>query len=223
MTAIDWPRIERVFLDMDGTLLDLHYDNYFWQEHVPRRYAEFHGLAPEHARAKLAERYARHSGTLDWYCVDFWSSELALDIAALKAEIAHLIAVRPDVPAFLAAVRGSGRRVVMVSNAHPKSIDLKMRRTGLEAYFDALVSSHELGVPKEHPDFWERLQAVEPFVPERTLLVDDSLPVLASAKAYGVGQLLAISNPDSRQPAKDSGTFAAIASFAEVMPPQTAR
>jgi len=215
---IDWQRVERVFLDMDGTLLDLHYDNYFWREHVPRRYAERHGLTPERARARLAERYARHSGTLAWYCVDFWSDELALDIAQLKAEVAHLIAVRPDVPAFLRAVRESGRRIVMVSNAHPKSIDLKMARTGIEPYFDALVSSHTIGIPKEHPEFWERLQSVEPFPAKRTLLVDDSLPVLASARAYGIGQLLAVCNPDSRQPPAHCGDFAAIADFGEVMP-----
>ncbi len=216
--GVDWPRVTRVFLDMDGTLLDLHYDNHFWQEHVPRRYAEFHGLEPKLARDRLFARYARHSGTLDWYCVDFWTSELALDIVALKQEVAHLIAVRPDVPEFLQAVRASGRRIVMVTNAHPKSLDLKMRTTGLEPYFDALISSHQVGLPKEHPGFWQSLQAIEPFDPVRTLLVDDSLPVLASAEAYGIAQLLAVCNPDSRQLHKDCGAFAGIASFAEVMP-----
>ena len=114
---LDWSKIHTVLLDMDGTLLDLHYDNYFWLEHVPRRYALDQGIAPELARTQLFERFARHSGTLDWYCTDFWSKELALDIVQMKREIAHLIAVRPDVPAFLSAVRGTGRRVVMFTNA----------------------------------------------------------------------------------------------------------
>src|SRR4030065_822609 len=182
---IDWPRIDTVFLDMDGTLLDLYFDNHFWLEHMPRRYAEFHGLAPEVARAHLTAHYARHSGTLNWYCLDFWSSELALDIMQLKEEVAHLIAVRPDVPAFLQAVRASGRRVVMVTNAHPRSLDLKMRENSIDAYFDALISSHQVGLPKEHPDFWQGLQAIEPFDKARTLFVDDSLPGLESARAHG--------------------------------------
>jgi putative hydrolase of the HAD superfamily len=217
--VIDWSRVRTVLLDMDGTLLDLHFDNHFWLEHMPRRYAEYHGLEPEVARARLTAHYERHSGTLNWYCLDFWSSELALDIVQLKQEVAHLIAVRPDVPAFLQALRESGRRVVMVTNAHPKSLDLKMRETGIEAYFDALISSHLIGLPKEHADFWRALQRVEPFEPEHALFVDDSLPVLASARAYGIAQLLAIHNPDSRQPHKDCGDFPAIGSFAEVMPP----
>ncbi|MBT9567404.1 MAG: GMP/IMP nucleotidase [Thiobacillus sp.] len=216
--AVDWSQIDTVFLDMDGTLLDLHFDNHFWLEHVPRRYAEYHGLAPEIARAHLAEHYQRHAGTLNWYCLDFWSSELAMDIVQLKEEVVHLISVRPDVPAFLNAVRAAGRRVVMVTNAHPKSLGLKMRETRIDAYFDALISSHELGMPKEHADFWQSLQAIEPYNCERTLFVDDSLAVLKSARAYGIAHLLAVCNPDSRQPHKDCGEFRGITSFAEVMP-----
>ena len=215
---LDWPKIRTVLLDMDGTLLDLHYDNFFWLEHVPTRYAEAHGIEIELARTQLFARFARHSGTLNWYCTDFWSSELALDIIQLKQEILHLIAVRPDVPAFLNAVRSTGRRVVMVTNAHPKSLHLKMRETGLEQHFDALISSHQVGLPKEHPDFWNGLQSLEPFDAQHTLFVDDSLPVLRSAQAYGIAQLLAVCNPDSRQPHKDCGEFVAIRGFAEVMP-----
>jgi putative hydrolase of the HAD superfamily len=215
---IDWSRIDTVFLDMDGTLLDLYFDNHFWREHMPRRYAEFHGLDEALARERLAQHYDRHAGTLNWYCIDFWSSELALDVVRLKEEVAHLIAVRPDVPAFLRALRASGRRVVMVTNAHPKSLNLKMRETRLDAWFDALISAHRIGLPKEHPDFWQALQAIESYDPQRTLFVDDSLPVLESAKAYGIAHLLAVRNPDSRQPHKDSGAFLGITSFAEVMP-----
>ena len=106
----------------------------------------------------------------------------------------------------------------MVTNAHPRSLDLKMRETGLDAWFDALISSHRVGLPKEHPDFWQGLQAVVSFDRTRTLFVDDSLPVLESARAYGIAHLLAVCNPDSRQPRKDCGDFQAIASFGQVMP-----
>lgn len=215
---LTWDRIDTVLLDMDGTLLDLYFDNHFWLEHMPRRYAEYHGLAHDEAHARLTAHYTRHSGTLNWYCVDFWSSELAMDVVQLKREVAHLIAVRPDVPAFLDAVRASGRRAVLVTNAHPKSLDLKMRETGLDLHLDGLISSHQVGLPKEHPDFWQGFQAIEPFDRERALFVDDSLPVLKSARAYGIGQILAVCNPDSRLPHKDCGEFDAISSFAQVLP-----
>ncbi len=214
---IDWTRIQTVFLDMDGTLLDLHYDNHFWREHVPLRFAEKHKLSFDEARQELTGRYHHRAGSLDWYCVDFWSRELELDIAELKQEVAHLIAIHPDVPEFLQAVRDSGRRVVLVTNAHRKSLDLKMRKTGLERYFDALHTSHDVGLPKENPAFWIGLQDREPFNPDATLLVDDSLPVLRSAQAYGITHLLAVRFPDTKQPEKDPEEFTAIHTFRDVM------
>lgn len=215
---IAWDRVRSVFLDMDGTLLDLHFDNHFWLTHVPQRYAEKRGMAAEAARAELSVRYEKVAGTIQWYCVDYWSRELGLDIACLKEEIRHLIAVHPQVREFLPMLREQGKRVTLVTNAHHKSLSLKMRRTGLDAHFDAIVCAHDLGMPKEQLGFWEALQKLESYDPGATLLVDDSLPVLRSARNYGITQLLAIYQPDSRQPEKDAGEFMAIRSFSEIMP-----
>jgi putative hydrolase of the HAD superfamily len=217
-TRLDWSRIDTVLLDMDGTLLDLHFDNHFWQAHVPLRYAEARALPHEVAREELMARYHARAGTLEWYSVDFWQTELELDIMALKEEVAHLIAVHPSVVEFLEAVRASGRRIVLATNAHHKSVTLKMARTGLRPHFDAIVTSHELGVAKEDVGFWRKLAEVEPFEPQRALLVDDSLPVLDSARAYGIGHLRAVLQPDTRQGIKNTAGYAAIASFAELLP-----
>lgn len=215
---LDWSAIDTVLLDMDGTLLDLHYDNHFWLHHVPTRFAEKHGLPFEVARQDLLARYQQIAGTMQWYCVDHWTAELGLDIERLKQEVAHLIAVHPHVVPFLERVRSAGKRVVLVTNAHHRSLGLKMQRTGLDRYFDRLICAHEFGVPKEHPDFWPGLQAREPFARERALLIDDSLPVLRAARAYGIAHLLAVRRPDTRQPPKDVAEFAAIESFAQIMP-----
>jgi putative hydrolase of the HAD superfamily len=211
---LPWDAIDTVLLDMDGTLLDLHFDNQFWLHHVPRRYAERHGLPLERARTTLMERYQAKAGTLDWYCVDYWTGELGLDIARLKQEIQHLIAVHPHVVPFLLAVRAAGKRTVLVTNAHHKSVTLKMRRTGIQRYLDAVVSSHALGLPKERHGFWERLQGVQPFDRERTLLIDDSLPVLRSAREYGIRHLLGVRRPDSGARELPGSEFPSVVSFA---------
>ncbi|MFH2211965.1 MAG: GMP/IMP nucleotidase [Pseudomonadota bacterium] len=214
---IDWNQIDSVFLDMDGTLLDLHFDNHFWLSHVPMRYAEKHGLSHAASQDALNPRYQNVVGTMNWYCVDYWSRELQLDIARLKEEVAHLIAVHPHVENFLQALRRANKRVVLVTNAHHKSLALKMQRTRLASYFDAVICAHDLGIPKEHADFWEKLQAVERFHPAATLLVDDSLPVLRSAQAYGIDHLLAVYRPDTRLPDKEVGEFAAIRDFRDIL------
>ncbi|MDR2000598.1 MAG: GMP/IMP nucleotidase [Zoogloeaceae bacterium] len=215
---LDWRGIDTALLDMDGTLLDLHFDNHFWHAHLPQRYAESRGISREAAREDLMARYHARIGTLEWYSVDFWATELELDIMRLKEEIAHLIAVHASVVEFLDALRHAGKRVVLVTNAHHKSLTLKLARTQLRPHFDAVVTSHELGHAKEAQTFWHRLQEVEPFDPQRSLLIDDSLAVLDSAQRYGIRHLLTIRQPDTRQPEKNTGGYPAIASFTEIMP-----
>ncbi len=215
---IDWNGIDAVFLDMDGTLLDLHFDNHFWLEHVPQRYAQARGLTLESAKAELLPRYRDIEGTLDWYCVDHWSRELELDIALLKAEIDHLIAVHPHVVDFLEALTRRGKRRVLVTNAHQKSLGLKMHRTRLAHRFDRIVSAHDLGLAKENPGFWTRVQEIVPFDPERTLFVDDSPRVLRAARDYGFAHLLAVLEPDSTAPRRSAEGFPAIAHFGDLLP-----
>ena len=216
---IAWQDIDTVLLDMDGTLLDLAFDNWFWQQLVPARYAIDKQLASDQAHRLIKQWIDRHQGTLNWYCLDFWSAELGLDIAALKREACDRICYRPGAEAFLQALRASGKHIVMVTNAHPDALAVKRQRTGLDQYFDLLISSHELGAAKESQRFWQQLAQRFHFDPARSLLLDDSLAVLHSAREYGIGQLVSILHPDSTLPARaHTDPFPAIGAFAEVMP-----
>jgi 5'-nucleotidase len=216
--SIDWNVIDTVFLDMDGTLLDLNFDNHFWREHVPVRYAQRLGLTLAEAKADLLPRYARIEGTLEWYCVDHWSRELGLDIALLKQEVDHLIVVHPHVMDFLENLAALGKRRVLVTNAHQKAIALKMGRTRLAGHLDRIICAHDLGTAKEAPGFWAQVHAIEPFDRERTLFVDDSPAVLVAAREYGFSRLLTVLKPDSNAPARAAGDFPAIQDFAELLP-----
>lgn len=214
----DWQVIDTVFLDLDGTLLDLHFDNHFWLEHVPVRYAEKHGLSADEANKALMDRYTEVKGRLEWYCIDFWTQELELDIEQLKHEISHKIAVHPQVREFLQAVRDAGKRIVLVTNAHPASLSLKMEKTGLDIYFDRMINSHDLGLAKEHDGFWRQLHLIEPYDPETTLLIDDNLEVLDSAENFGIEYLLAVSKPDSQSNIIETQRYIALKSFSEIIP-----
>jgi len=215
---LNWKEITTVLLDMDGTLLDLYFDSYFWREHVPQRYAEKNALKLDEAKAVLFPKFQRIEGTMDWYCVDYWSEQLGLDIALLKEEIDHLIAIHPHVLDFLDQLRTRGKAAILVTNAHQKSLMLKLDRTQLHNHLDRIICAHDYGMPKEEPRFWKKLVAEVPFEKSTTLLVDDSLPVLRSAREYGISHLLAVHKPDSQTPKKDVEEFSAIHSFLDIMP-----
>ncbi|MBD8707435.1 GMP/IMP nucleotidase [Pseudomonas sp. CFBP 13711] len=213
MPSLPWRDIDTVLLDMDGTLLDLHFDNHFWLEHLPKRYAEVHGVSLAMAQLELMPLFEKNAGTLNWYCTDFWSTELNLSVKDLKVEIAHLIALRPDAETFLAALKQAGKRVIMITNAHRDSLSLKMERLELAPYFERLISSHDYGYPKENPQFWDALQDDIKFDPARSVFIDDTLPILRSAGRYGIGHLLAVREPDSRKGPKDTEEFEAVEDY----------
>ena len=216
---IDWQSVDTVLLDMDGTLLDLQFDNWFWQQHVPDCYARQLGLEQAEANRIIHDWITSHQGTLNWYCLDFWTAELGLEIAGLKRAAGDRISVRPGAEAFLQKLQASDKQVIMVTNAHRDALHLKLERTGIDQYFDELVSSHDYGHPKEVQAFWQHLQRHLPFEPGRALLVDDSLPVLHSARQYGIGQPVSILHPDSSLPKRlDTDPFPAIDDFLAVLP-----
>jgi len=215
---IEWNNIDTVLLDMDGTLLDLNFDNHFWLEFVPRRYAEQNGLPIEQAKQRLVPQFKEMEGKLEWYCLDYWSDVLKLDIAGLKTEVAGLISVLPHVVEFLETIQQSSRKVMLVTNAHRASLDLKMQKTCLDRFFDQIISSHDYGSPKETQEFWLQLDKQHAFDIKRTLMIDDSLAVLKSARLYGVKYLISISKPDSQLAKRVISDFPAIEDFRELMP-----
>lgn len=214
---LDWQCIDTVLLDMDGTLLDLHFDSHFWLEHLPRRYVELHQL-DEASQEALKARIIGEQGTLNWYSLAYWSRELGVDIVALKREVQHLIGLRGDALDFLGWLKTAHPRVVLATNADRASLELKLPLTGLEAYLDAIVSSQDVGAAKEEQAFWFALQEIEPFDPARTLFIDDNPRVLESAREFGIKHLLGIKQPDSQRPQKALQAFIALDRFAQLMP-----
>jgi putative hydrolase of the HAD superfamily len=203
---------------MDGTVLDLRFDNFFWLEEVPRHYAARHGLEPSAALERLRPKLDAVRGTLDWYCVDYWSAELALDIVALKRGHRARIRYLPGALEFLAAARRRGKRVLLTTNAHPATLAIKDEQVGVAPHFDALISAHDVGAAKESSEFWPRLSVREALDPRTTLFVDDSSPVIDAARAARVGWIYQILQPDSTQALRVAPTgVAGIRSLADLL------
>lgn len=217
MTIINWADIDTVLLDMDGTLLDLHYDNYFWATHLPQRYAEIKNQPLDEVQQLLGQHIRSLEGTLNWYCLEYWSKSLDIDIGVLKSEIKGKIKERPYTQDFLKFLRDQGKTVALVTNAHPIGLEIKLAQTCIGEYFDHTITSHQFQYPKEEQAFWHALQSHMPFDPQRTLFIDDNASVLASAKEYGIAYTLGIHQPDS-QTERRLDSMPAIAHFDEIIP-----
>lgn len=208
-----------VLLDMDGTLLDLAFDNHFWLSHIIEHHAQLNDQTTEDSLASLQPKFNAAKGTLAWYCTDYWSEQLGFSIAEQKRQQAHRIALRKDSLAFLQWLDQHNIPCWLVTNAHPDTIEIKLAQTHIGSYFEAIYCSHELGFAKEQPEFWHKLQAMQAFDPSTSVFVDDTLSVLGAAKDYGVERLFHIDQPDSTQPPVESSAFEQIRFLDELEKP----
>lgn len=212
-----WPEIDTVLLDMDGTLLDKYFDDYFWETYVPEMFAKKNNLSPREAEKALIERYRMVENTLQWTDLDYWTEQLGLDIPQLKREIDHLIQVHPHVIDFLGFIRSTSKKLHLVTNAHSKTLAIKLAKSGIGPFFDKIVCAEEVGEAKEQPGFWYTLEEMLGFDKNRTLLADDTSKVLRSAKEYGMKHLIHIARPSSQLPVSYSPDFPSIVTFNELI------
>ncbi len=206
-----------VLLDMDGTLLDKYFDDYFWEHLVPEKYADKHGITFGRAKEALLQRYRSHEQTLNWTDIDFWSHELGLDILALKEQIRHLIEIHPHVENFLELMMSRKKNIYIVTNAHDKVLDLKLRKTEIGKYLTGAITSAEIGFPKEKVEFWQKAEAKLGFAREKTLFVDDTLAVLKTAREYGIKYVVYKARGNSKMEPGCSLEFTSVMDFDELM------
>lgn len=209
--------IKFVLLDMDGTLLDKYFDDYFWEHLVPEKYAEKHDITFGKAKEELLKKYKHHEGTLNWTDIDFWSRELDLDIPALKEQIRHMIEVHPHVEDFLRMLRRHKKKIFLVTNAHYKVLALKFKKTEIGKYFDDTITSCEIGHPKEMIEFWRKAEKRLGFDKDKTLFIDDAEEILRTAREFGIKYILYKAKASSKIKPKLSKDFLHIFDFKELM------
>lgn len=208
--------VDAVLLDMDGTLLDLHYDNHFWLQFVPQQYALKHSLSLHQAEHHVYAQYEKVTGSLNWYCYDYWSTTLGLDIHALQYETKHKIQIRSDTLWFLEKLKQANIPAYILTNAHRSGVALKMQQTGLSPYFKKIISSHDYQIAKENLRFWSAVEDELQVDFSRCLFVDDGEKILSVAQKAGIGFLRGIATPDSEKPAQEMQAFKTIKQFSEL-------
>ena len=213
---LDWTAVDTVLLDMDGTLLDLAYDNHFWLEHIPKVFAETRGIGLDEAKGQLHAKMSATQGTLEWYCIDHWTDTLGFDVHEHVRNTAHQSRARPQVFEFLDFLKAQDKRIFLVTNAHQVVLDSKLANIDLRPYFNHLVTSHQFQAPKESQAFWHSFASAYPINHERTVLIDDNETVLSAAKQFGIEYLITLKQPDSRHTIKTDTLHRAIHHFDEL-------
>ncbi len=214
LTRLDWGNIQTVLLDMDGTLLDLNYDNKVWNELVPTAFAQRHGLAIDDARTDLLSHMREIRGTIDFYSFDYWIAHTGIDLQGVHRQATDLIAFRRDAREFLTWLQEHGHRSIIATNAHWDSIKIKDEFSGVCSMVDSVVSSHDYGHPKEDPGFWEAISD-DGHLTDRssTLFIDDNEDVLSAAAEAGIGYILCVSTPDSNRAERSGLKFPSFSDF----------
>src|SRR5574338_88237 len=214
---IDWAQIDDVLLDMDGTLLDRHFDNFFFEEELPRRYAALHALTFEEARDRLMAMYRSVEGELAWTDLDYWTKRVGIDVVAMHKELDHMIGFLPGAEEFLGHLRQLGKRVTIVTNAHSTGVSVKVAKTGLDRYVDRIVDAFEVGYLKMRPEYWPSCRRLLGFDPSRSLFMDDDEGCLLAAKEFGVANLVHSAKSSSQLPPSPLSQFFSIAGFAQLL------
>ena len=215
---LPWEEIDTILLDMDGTILDLNYDNHVWNQALPSAYAEKHSLNEEAARSKLIGHMQEIHGTIDFYSFPYWAQYTGLDITALHRRFTELIQFRPGAKAFLNWAKAKKKKTIIATNAHPESIQIKNEISALSSHVNHITSSHQYECPKETPEFWERLQIEHQFDKAKTIFIDDNAPILDSSKNYGLAYNLIVAKPDSRKPLKPNLSYPSFDHYEEICP-----
>jgi len=208
--GFSWDEIDDVLLDMDGTLLDRHFDNFFFEEELPRRYAAIHGLAFEESRERLMAMYRSVEGELAWTDLHYWTERVGIDVVSLHKELDHMIGFLPGAEDFLGELRRLGKRVTIVTNAHEAGVAVKTAKTGLDRHVDRIVDAYAVGYLKMRTEYWPTCRRLIGFDPERALYIDDDEACLAAARAFGIGRIIHSAKSSSQLPAAVSSSFISV-------------
>lgn len=208
--VLSWDDINDVLLDMDGTLLDRHFDNFFFEEELPRRYAALHGLPFEVSRERLMTMYRTVEGELAWTDLHYWTERVGIDVVALHKELDHLIGFLPGAESFLRELRARGKRIIVLTNAHEAGVAVKSAKTGLARHVDRIVDAFEVGYLKMRAEYWPACRRLVGFDPTRSLYVDDDESCLLAAKQFGIHRVVHSAKSSSQLAPVHSASFASV-------------
>ena len=194
-----WNSIETFFLDLDGTLLDLAYDNYFWHEHIPNIYAKKYNMNFIQAKNDFEKKYKEKKDTLDWYSLNYWSQRIGVNLEHEVLNTKNKIQIFPGSINFLRNLKKHNLKIVLLTNCPRNMLHIKITQTKLWGYFDKIISSEDYGFSKENNNFWKCLDKELLYCKNTSVFIDDNQEVLKCSYNNDIKNVFCINFPDSNQ------------------------
>lgn len=208
-----WDSIETFFLDMDGTLLDLAYDNYFWHQHIPSVYAKYNNITFKKAKLILEKEYKKKQGSIQWYCLEYWSKKTNINLSIELLKTKNKIKVFPGAIDFLQSLKKKNIKIILLTNCPREMLNVKITQCKLWGYFNKIISSEDYEFAKETDQFWKILEERIFFNKNKTVFIDDNQDVLRYSYRNGIKNLVSINFPDSNEEKKSISKFLSIDSI----------
>ena len=182
-------------IDLDGVILDTKYDNYFWQEYIPKIYAQLNDMPIADAINVTHSLFHYKKKTKDWYDIVYWSNMLGIDIAKEKEKKDNMdkISLKEGSLEILNLLKLRGKKLFLITNAHRTTLNIKLKKFDISKYFDEMICSHELAYIKEDIQFWHVLRVKLKLDYKYSVLVEDTFDNINSAYHAGLNNFVYIS------------------------------
>lgn len=178
-----------MLVDMDGVILDNTYDNNFWQNQIPGVISKNKNISFEDAKRLAVQIFNYKKNTKDWYDVDYWSNMLNVDIEAEKRSSISFdrIQLYEGVTKTLNKLKDNFR-LILITNAHRKTLNIKLEKYDLSPYFENMICAHELHYVKENIQLWYMLKSRFKLDYTKTLLIEDTINNIKVGLSAGISQ-----------------------------------
>ena len=177
--------IDAVIFDMDGTLLN---SLPAW-EHACAKFLRIHGVILPPEIEKEIEKMSLEQGAR------YIKEQLSLPMSEqelLKGTLGMVhqhyatdILPKRGAMETLVRLREQGVKVGVATSSNKDLAEMAFKRLGMSPYIDFVISCDEVGVGKNSPDVYEAARERLGSSRERTLVVEDALYALRTAKAAG--------------------------------------
>lgn len=188
-----------VIFDMDGVIVD---SNPFHRQ-VLLQFCKKHGflLSENQMKTKIFGRTNKEwlmdlfGGSITPYQIREYENEME---SRFREDYAPYIKPIKGLIRFLEVLKGNNIKIAVASSAPKLNVDLILKKTGTVKYFKTIIDGDSIEKGKPHPEIYLKTAKAINSIPQKCLVIEDSLSGVKAAKQAGC-KVMGITTTHSRQ------------------------